>query len=136
MSLRLNDYAARSPDAETNDLPVAFLGGGTRTIDVLPWDLAQIGFTEGSANVAAILTRHLTEAKVPIFTGPATQLPLRPLVGANMPAIMLELGFLTSPDDERELNGSSHSTKLIEAVLRTIADIRRGALLSSASEGQ
>jgi N-acetylmuramoyl-L-alanine amidase len=136
LSLRLNDYAGRSPDTGATDLPVAFLGGGTRVIDVLPWDLAQIGFTDRSAAAAAILTRHLSEAKVPVFTGPTAELPLRPLVGANMPAIMFELGFLTSPDDERELNGSAHSTKLLEAVLRTIADIRRGALLSAGVDGQ
>ena len=47
------------------------VGGGTRTLDVVPWDIAQVPFAGDSASVAAILERHLAEQNVPRFTGPA-----------------------------------------------------------------
>ena len=70
-------------------------------------------------------------AGIPLFSGPTTEMPLRPLVGANMPAVMIELGFLTNADDEKELVNGVRATKTIDAILATIAEIRGGALLQA-----
>ena len=126
LSLRLDDYTGRSPVAGSAETPVPVLGGGTRIIDVLPWDTAQIGFTGKSRVAADILRRHLTAAAIPLLQTPASELPLRPLVGANMPAILIELGMLTNADDERALNASAHAGRLIDAVLGLIAEVRQG----------
>ena len=56
---------------------------------------------------------------------PAAQMPLRVLVGANMPAVLIEMGFLTNAEDERALTGSDLPATIIEAVMGTIADARR-----------
>ena len=53
-------------------------------------------------------------------------MPLRVLVGANMPAVLLEMGFLTNPDDESALTNASTSAAIIEAIVATIAEVRRG----------
>lgn len=126
LSLRLDDYTNRTATAGPSETPVAVLGGGTRLIDVLPWDTAQIGFTAQSRVAADILRRHLTAAGIPLLSTPASELPLRPLVGANMPAILVELGVLTNADDERALNASAHAGRLIDAVLGLVAEIRQG----------
>ena len=63
---------------------------------------------------------------MPLYTQPTARLPLRPLVGANMPAVMLEMGFLSNTDDEQALNGSELSGNIIDALLSTIDQIRRG----------
>jgi N-acetylmuramoyl-L-alanine amidase len=126
LSLRLDDYSSRAPDTGGPDIPVAVLGGGTREVSVLPWDMAQIGFTAESRVVADTLRRHLTAAGVPLLNMPATELALRPLVGVNMPAVLVELGMLSNADDERALNGGDLPVKLIDSILNTIAEIRQG----------
>lgn len=131
LSLRLDDYAPRAPSLGPPDLPVPMLNGASRVIEVLPWDMAQIGFTEKSDAVAAILRRHLTAAGVPLAQDASPRLPLRPLVGANMPAVLVELGFLSSAEDERALNGSDRSSKFLDAILNTIAEIRQGIPMST-----
>lgn len=126
LSLKLDDYSARTPAAGSSDLPVAFLSGGTRPIDFLPWDLAQIGFTQPSAVVATLLERNLRRASVPLAPRPSVQLPLRPLVGASMPAVLIEVGFLSNPDEEKALNSADRMQRTIDAILNTLADVRGG----------
>lgn len=125
LSLQRDAYADPS-SSSTPDLPVAFLGGGTRTIDILPWDLAQTGFTRRSAVVRTLLEGHLTRAGIKLFRGPSPELPLRPLVGASMPAVLIELGFLSNAAEEKELNQLARQQKTIDAILALIEDIRRG----------
>ncbi len=126
LSLKLDDYAAQMDSTTTQDVPVAVLGGGTRAIDVLPWDTAQVGFTEDSSGIAAILRRHLAEAKIPLFNPATSRMPLRPIVGVSMPAVLVELGFLTNATDEQALIASDRPQQVIDAILSTIGDVRRG----------
>ena len=126
LSLSLADYSGRPGVELTRELPVPVAGGGSRSIDVVPWDLAQIPFAGQSGVVASILARQLRDHGVPLYTQPTARLPLRPLVGANMPAVMLEMGFLSNTDDEQALNGSELSGNIIDALLSTIDQIRRG----------
>ncbi|MEO8481169.1 MAG: N-acetylmuramoyl-L-alanine amidase [Acidobacteriota bacterium] len=126
LSLKLDDYAAQMDPAAAADVPVSVLGGGTRAIDVLPWDTAQVGFTDDSSSIATILRQHLAEAKIPLFNPTASHMPLRPLVGVSMPAVLVELGFLTNTADEQALIASDRPQQVIDAILATIGDIRRG----------
>lgn len=126
MSLKLEDYRGRTDAIHTSDPPVPVVGGGTRAIDAMPWDLAQLPFAEKSATLAAIVARHLNDRGVPLFTRPVVALPLRSLVGANMPAILLEVGFLTNAEDERFLTDADRSAAILEALLGAIDDVRHG----------
>ncbi len=128
ISLRLEDYRGRSDAVRATAPPVPVLGGGTRGIDVVPWDLAQLPFAVKSATLSAMLARQLEERRVPLFTTPVMAMPLRTLVGANMPAILLEVGFLSNAEDEDLLTNRERSGAIVEAVLATINDVvvRRG----------
>jgi N-acetylmuramoyl-L-alanine amidase len=125
-SLRLDDYGGGAAAAESTGTPVPVLGGGSRVIEILPWDRAQIGFTNESRAVASILREQLTSAGIPLLATQATELPLRPLVGVSMPAVLVDLGMLSNPDDERALNTAEHRGKLVDAILATISRIRQG----------
>jgi len=126
LSLRLEDYGGSGATVESTGTPVTIVGGGSRVIDVLPWDRAQIGFTEQSRAVAAILRSRLATAGVTLQATPATEMPLRPLVGVNMPAVLLDLGMLSNTDDERALNSADHRGRIVDAILDTIGRIRQG----------
>jgi N-acetylmuramoyl-L-alanine amidase len=53
-------------------------------------------------------------------------MPLRVLVGANMPAVLIEMGYLTNAEDEKALTAGDLPNRLIDALLATISDARRG----------
>jgi N-acetylmuramoyl-L-alanine amidase len=128
LSLALDTYNTRAALAATNDLPVPVVGGGSRSIDIVPWDLAQIPYANQSAVLAATVARHLSEHGVPLFARPTARLPLRSLVAANMPAVLVEVGFLTNAGDEHALTSDARQNAIVDAILDAIADARRGAL--------
>lgn len=134
LSLRLDDYGGDGTASEPTGTAVTVIGGGSRVIDVLPWDRAQIGFTRQSRVVAETLRRHLTEGGVTLLATPASELPLRPLVGVSMPAVMLDLGVLSNAEDEGALNDATRRGAFVDAILDTIAEIRQGIRVPA--EGQ
>jgi N-acetylmuramoyl-L-alanine amidase len=123
-TLSLDEYKGRS-QAISRGTPVPIVGGGSRSIDVVPWELAQLSFADRSATFGAILVRNFASRSVPMNAQPAVQAPLRLLVGANMPAALIEMGFLTNADDERALNGAA-SGAIVEAIIATVNDLRSG----------
>ncbi len=126
LTLRLDDYRAQAEAVEGTPQLIPVLGGGMRSLDVVPWDIAQVPFVERSAVVGAILATHLRERNVPLFAGVMPRLPLRTVVGANMPAIMVEVGFLTNPTDANALASDAYAERLVDAIVTTIGDVRGG----------
>jgi len=105
---------------------VPLVNGGTRLIQPVPWDVAQLPYVEQSAIFSATLVKHLTDRAIPGNMPLQATAPLRALVGANMPAVLVELGFLTNPDDEAALNGPDAPAAIIAAIVDTIADVKFG----------
>jgi len=126
LTLSLDEYKDRALQ-QTSRPPVPVIGGGTRAIDPVPWDTAQIPFAQRSAGLAAALVQHLGEKSVPLHPRPLTQAPLRVLVGANMPAVLIEMGFLTNNEDEAFLINADHQAAIVEAILATISELRGGS---------
>lgn len=126
VSLSLEDYESRATTLATSGARVAELGGGTRAVEVVPWDLAQIPHAGRSATLAAVLARHLLERGVPMLTPEPDRRPLRVLVGTNMPAVLIEMGFLTNPAEERALVTGDRRTLVIDAIVDAIGQLRLG----------
>lgn len=126
LSLDVANYSSRPEAVSSAELPVPVAGGGTRTVDVVPWDLAQLPFAATSATIASLVSDHLKAHGVMLYTKPTARMPLRPLVGANMPAVMVEIGFLTNPDDEAALGQADTAARIADALADTINDIRQG----------
>lgn len=105
-------------------LPV--VGGGTRSIDVVPWHLAQLPQADVSAEFAGIVAQRLAGAGIVMHPRPIGQGPWRGLVGANMPAVLVELGVLSNNEDARLLGEASHLAALAEAIAAAVGDVRTG----------
>jgi len=106
---------------------VAPVGGGApRSISPVPWNLAQLAYADKSSAFGATLVRRLTERALPSNTPLRTDAPARVLVGANMPAVLIELGFLTNADEETALNGPEMPDALVGAIVDAIGDVRFG----------
>jgi N-acetylmuramoyl-L-alanine amidase len=97
----------------------------------VPWDLAQLPFADDSAAFAAILARHFAEKGVPLHPRAATPAPMRILMGAHMPAVLIEMGFLSNADDEKALGSAEWQTMLIDGVIAALTEMRRGASASA-----
>ena len=123
-SLSASDDTSRATAATPESLPV--LGGGNRDIQVIPWETAQGRFLEPSSALARTLEAALRE-HVPMSRRPVVQAPLRVLVGANMPAALVETGFLTNAAQEKQLAGDEFQNTIVQALADGIGRFRASA---------
>ncbi|HEY6358824.1 MAG TPA: N-acetylmuramoyl-L-alanine amidase, partial [Vicinamibacterales bacterium] len=123
LSLGLEQYKPRAAAIGAGE-SVPVVGGGTRLIQTVPWELAQIPYISRSSTLAATTLRHLSAQNVPLFARASEEAPLVGLAGINMPAILLETGFLSNPDDERALTTGDLVGSLVEALVDTLEEIR------------
>ncbi|HEX4498115.1 MAG TPA: N-acetylmuramoyl-L-alanine amidase, partial [Thermoanaerobaculia bacterium] len=49
------------------------------------------------------------------------QAPFRVLKGATMPAVLVELGFISNPEEEKKLQDPAYRDQLLEALVRAVA---------------
>jgi len=115
------EAARRAAQADSVTLPV--LGGGTRAIDVVRWDMAQARHLDSSAAVATLLEAEL-RTRVPMGPRPVQRAPLRVLVGVNMPAVLVEMGYLTSTDQAKRVPSPEFQTAVTQAIYETILRFR------------
>jgi N-acetylmuramoyl-L-alanine amidase len=112
-------------EAEAGSLTLPVLGGGTRTIDLVRWDLAQARHVEASATFAAILGGALKE-HVPMAPRGVQQAPLRVLEGADMPAALVEMAYLTNPEQEKLAASEDFKNSVAQALYDAIVRFRGG----------
>jgi N-acetylmuramoyl-L-alanine amidase len=48
------------------------------------------------------------------------QAPFRVLMGAAMPAVLVELGFLSNPEEESKLQSPAYVKKLVDSLVRAV----------------
>ena len=115
------DEAQRAAQPGTDALPV--LGGGNREIEITPWEMAQARHIDQSAVFAQAIEGALRE-RVAMSPRALQKAPFRVLVGANMPAVLVELGFLTNAQQEQQLAGEAHQNVLVQALVEGIVRYR------------
>lgn len=90
-------------------------GDGSREIDLVRWDFAQARHLDQS-RAFALLVQQQFQDRVPVSTRPVDHAPMRALESANMPAVLVELGFLSNPDEEKRLSGAELQDSLVQAL--------------------
>ncbi len=129
LSLDAAEYAnvaGAAPRSDAPPLPMAVVGGGTRLIDTVPWHLAQLPHVSASASFADVMAQRLAASGLTMHTRPVDVGPLRVLVGANMPAILIELGMLSNDEDARGLTSADRVAAIVEAIVSAVSDVRFG----------
>jgi N-acetylmuramoyl-L-alanine amidase len=102
---------------------VPTFGGGLREIDLVPWDLAQFRHLDAS-NAFAKLVQQYFQDHVPLAPHSLEQAPLRLLEGTNMPAVLVELGYLSNPAQEKQLAGNDFQTAVAQALYEAVVKFR------------
>ena len=103
---------------------VATFGGGSRDIELVQWDLAQLRYVDQSTEMARIL-REQFQGRVPLDEHQLTSaVPLRVLEAVNMPAVLVEMGYLSNADEEKQLSSAEFQSTLVQALVDGIVKFR------------
>ena len=122
--LNLDEYGdevQRAATAPRESLPV--FGGGSRDIEVVAWRFAQARHIERSATLARTIEASL-RGRVAMNAHALQQGPLRVLVGANMPAVLVEIGFLTNPAQEAQLASDAYQNNIVQGIVDAVIQFR------------
>ena len=88
-------------------------------LDLILWDLAQTEFLEDSFRVARYVQEELN-----ILAGTKNrgvkQAPLKVLQGAQMPACLIEVAFISNPKEEEKLRNPSFKSRIVKALTTAI----------------
>ncbi len=141
-SLESSDDAARQVAAREND---AFGGPSARNdvgdpLVALLGDMIETEHMLESNEFAKLAQAELAKLATSPSRG-VKQAPFVVLMGVQMPAALVEIGFITNPKEERELADDAHRERVAEALARAIADFagrydaRRGVERTSGGGG-
>ncbi len=115
------DAALRAPTGAAEH--VQTFGGGLRDIELVPWDLAQTRHVDRSTAFAGMLHDQLAQ-KIPFTTPALVSAPLRVLESANMPAVVVELGYLTNADQEKGLTSDAFEGTFVQGLYEAVVRFR------------
>ena len=88
-------------------------------LQLILWDLAQSHHMAESQRFAKLVQGELNQT-LQLRDRGVKQAPFRVLMGAAMPAVLVELGFLSNPDEEKKLQDPEYRGNLIAALARAV----------------
>ncbi len=92
-------------------------------LQLILWDLAQSYHLAASQRVASLIQEELDSA-LGLRDRGVKQAPFRVLMGAAMPAVLVEVGFLSNPEEEARLQDPAYRADLVDALVRAIGRYR------------
>ena len=88
-------------------------------LELILWDLSQSHHLGESQRFANIVQGELNQA-LQLRDRGVKQAPFRVLKGATMPAVLVELGFISNPDEEKKLQDPEYRSALIASLARAV----------------
>ena len=89
-------------------------------LEFILWDMAQASYLNESATLAELLQDELQADRSERRNRGIKQAPFRVLMGATMPSALIEVGFITNPEEERRLGSSDYQDQLANAIYRGV----------------
>jgi N-acetylmuramoyl-L-alanine amidase len=93
---------------------------GNPDLDFVLWDLAQSAHLKESSELAEAIQFEMNAVSATDDRG-IKQAPFRVLVGATMPAVLLEVAFISNSDEEKRLKSPEFQQTVADAVARAVA---------------
>jgi len=120
LSLDASDRAAALLAESENATPAATpdtaeKNAAVRDLDLILWDLAQNQHLSASARLAEIVQADFNRL-LGITTRGVKQAPFRVLVGVNAPAVLVEVAFITNPDEETRIGSDEFRRQAAETL--------------------
>lgn len=98
--------------------------GREKVLKTILWDLAQSEFQLQSSRLAEVVQDSMTQS-LGIPNRGVKQAGFYVLGGAAMPAILIEIGFVTNPREERKLKDGKYRDEIARAIFAGIAEYKR-----------
>lgn len=93
-------------------------------LKLILWDMAQSAYLKQSSWLAEAIQGELNSLLQTKDRG-VKQAPFKVLMGVTSPAVLVEIGFITNPEEERKLKLDSFQEKIAEAIYRGILKFTR-----------
>jgi N-acetylmuramoyl-L-alanine amidase len=98
--------------------------GRLDAVKAILWDLAQSEFQQASSRLAEVVQDSMTQS-LRIPNRGVKQAGFYVLGGAAMPAILIEIGFVTNPKEERRLKDSKYRDEIARAIFSGLAEYKK-----------
>jgi N-acetylmuramoyl-L-alanine amidase len=129
LSSEATDTAARHVAALENSVVQLESPASRGKMDIVKsilWELAQSQFQLESSRLAETVQDSMTQS-LRIPSRGVKQAGFYVLGGAAMPAILIEIGFVTNPREEKKLRESRYRDEIARAILEGLAEYKRNA---------
>ncbi len=93
--------------------------GADRSLEMILWDMAQAQYLQESSELAESIQKEFNDM-LGIRDRGIKQAPFTVLMGATMPAVLVEVGFLSNPDEEEKLKTASYREDVSGAIFRSV----------------
>lgn len=94
--------------------------GSLDDIKMILWDMAQSSYIKQSSRLAEIIQGELNSLLGTLNRG-IKQAPFKVLTGVACPAVLVEVAFISNPEEEKKLVSDDFQQSVAEAILRGIA---------------
>ena len=124
LSLEASDKIAQEVAKEENQAGAAQAADpsdatGNHDLDFILWDLAQSAHLKESSELAESIQVELNGVSDTANRG-IKQAPFRVLVGATMPAVLVEVAFISNAEEEKKLKDPEFQQAVADAVARAV----------------
>jgi N-acetylmuramoyl-L-alanine amidase len=124
LSAQATDNEARNSAAvENNAIGLTESPNVEGDLKLILWDMAQTEFLAESSQLAEAIQQELNST-LSIENRGIKQAPFRVLMGATMPAVLVEVGFINNPEEEKLMKDSDYQLKIARAIFRSIQKFR------------
>ena len=90
-------------------------------IKMILWDMAQAAYLTQSSQLAELIQNELNTLLGTLNRG-VKQAPFKVLTGVACPAVLVEVAFISNPDEERKLMKSEFQNMIALAVYRGLTN--------------
>ena len=94
-------------------------------VKMILWDMAQSAYIRQSSRLAEEIQNELNKPPLGIENRGIKQAPFKVLTGVACPAVLVEVAFISSPEEERELVQDEFQNNVAEAIYRGVATFLR-----------
>ncbi len=124
LSAQATDNEARNSAAvENNAIGLNESPNIEGDLKLILWDMAQAEYLAESSQLAETIQQELNST-LGIENRGIKQAPFRVLMGATMPAVLVEVGFINNPEEETLMKDSEYQVKIARAIFRSIQKFR------------
>src|SRR5262249_39547608 len=119
-----DDESRRVAALEGGAVPAAASAPAGSDVSLILWDMAQAEHLEEASSLASRIQDELAEVTGSERRG-VKQAPFRVLVGAAMPAVLVEVAFISNAEEEKLLVSDAYQSRIAAAVVRGIGRYQR-----------